>query len=276
MPERIDFWGLPELWAAVISYGVMAVASAVLLLRLVRHARRWFIGLPEKRWDRPWLRLGRVIRYAIVQTRVLGQRYPGIMHAALAWSFFVFFLGTALATIHSHVFSFLQGSRYLWYKLILDSATFTFLIGAALAGYRRLVQRPARLTLEPRFTRSLLLLVVVVMAGLLVESLRLAVERPEWAWWTPFGWLVARLWIATGASEPTLYNLHAAMWGFHLLVVAALFVTLPASTLMHIVTGPLNVFFSKIDRPFGQLAALRTDAQGEPRYASQLTDLSWK
>ncbi len=279
MPERIDFWGLPSGWIspAAIAYSVMALASAVLAWRLLQHARRWFgVGRPERRWDQPWTRLGRVIRYAMVQTRILGQRYPGVMHAALAWSFFVFFLGTALATLHSHVVEFLIGSPYLWYKLVLDSASFVFLVGAVLAGYRRYVERPKRLTLEPRFTRSLLLLVAVVVAGLLVESLRLAIARPTWAWWTPFGWLVAQLWLATGAAEATLYQLHTGMWGVHLLLVAALFVTLPASTLLHIFTGPVNVFFSKTDRPFGRLAPLRTGADGEPEVVSRLEDLSWK
>lgn len=278
MPERIDFWGIPEAWRpALIVYLTMALASAVLLFRLYRRSRRWLgVGRPERRWDRPWLRLGRVVRQAILQSRILSQRYPGLMHVGLAWGFFVFFLGTALATIHSHVFKFLVGPVYLWYKLILDSFTFLFLVGAAMAGYRRFVQKPRRLTLAPRFGWSLVLLVVIVVAGLLVESLRLASEQPPWAWWTPFGWLVAQLWLATGATKEALLAWHAGLWGFHLAMVALFFVTLPASTLLHLVTGPLNVFFSKTDRSFGQLAPLHVGHDGEPIYVETLRDLSWK
>jgi Fe-S oxidoreductase len=52
--------------------------------------------------------------------------------------------------------------------------------------------------------------------------------------------------------------------------------TLPVGTLLHILTGPLNVFFSKLDRTTGQLAPIPQTAKGEPIYASTLRDLTWK
>jgi Fe-S oxidoreductase len=279
MPERTDFWGIPHTWGSpeIFVYSIMGLATLVLLFRLYRRASLWWrVGRPEMRWDRPLVRLGRLITYAMVQTRVLSQRYPGVMHAGLAWGFFVFLLGTALATIDSHFFKFLQGNTYLLYKFVLDTFTVFFLIGVVLAAYRRFVQRPSRLTLQPRFTRSLVLIVVIVTGGLIVESLRLAVERPEWALWSPAGWLAAQVWIATGAADATLINWHLGVWVFHLLTVALLFVTLPAGTLLHVLTGPLSVFFSKTGRPVGQLAPIPETPQGEPIYASTLRDLSWK
>ncbi len=151
-----------------------------------------------------------------------------------------------------------------------------FLVGAALAAYRRFVQKPRRLTLEPGFAWALVLIVVIVTGGLIVESLRLAVEQPEWAWSSPAGWLVAQLWMVSGASDAALTNWHLGMWVFHLGTVAVLFVTLPASTLLHILTGPFNVFFSKTERAMGQLAPIAETAEGEPIYASKLPDLTWK
>ncbi|MCS7261578.1 MAG: (Fe-S)-binding protein, partial [Anaerolineae bacterium] len=234
------------------------------------------LGRAEKRWDQLPIRIWRLIAYAIVQVRVLSQRYPGIMHVALAWAFFVFLWGTILATIHSHFVSFLRGHTYLVYKLGLDVFTAVFIVGAILAAYRRYILRPRRLTLAPRFTYSLVLIVVIVVGGLNVEATRLAVERPEWAWWMPAGWLVAQLWLATGASDATLLDWHFGLWFFHLLSVALLFVTLPQSTMLHVVTGPLNVFFSKLDRPMGRLAAQPQTASGEPLFVTSLRDLTWK
>ena len=258
MPERLEFWGIPLNWnPALLVYSIMGLATLVLLYRLYQHASLWWrVGRPEMRWNKLYVRLGRLISYAIVQIRVLGQRYPGVMHAGLAWGFFVFFLGTALATIDSHFFKFLVGNTYLLYKFVLDTFSVFFLVGAGMAAYRRFVQKPNRLTLLPKFAWSLVLIVMIVVGGLIVESLRLAVERPAWGLWSPAGWLMAQMWIATGASDAILTNWHSVIWAFHLLTVALLFVTLPASTLMHIVTGPLNVFFSKIDRPTGQLAPI--------------------
>jgi Fe-S oxidoreductase len=279
MPERVDYWGIPHdlISPEIFVYTIMGLASLVLLFRLYRRASLWWrVGRPEMRWDQLHVRLGRLITYAIAQTRVLSQRYPGVMHVGIAWGFFVFFMGTALATIDSHFFKLLQGNIYLLYKFVLDIFTAFFLIGAALAAYRRFVQRPRRLTLQPRFAWSLVLIVVIVTGGLIVESLRLAVERPAWALWSPAGWLVAQVWMATGATDAALTSWHLGVWVFHLLTVALLFVILPAGTLLHLLTGPLNVFFSEVDRPLGQLAPIAETAEGEPIYASTLRDLTWK
>ncbi len=278
MPERPDFWGIPQEWnPALLTYSIMALAALVLLARLIWHARLWWkVGRAEARWDRPLERLGRLIGYAIFQIRVLSQRYAGIMHIALAWSFFVFFAGTTLSAIDGHIFKFLEGGVYLFYKLILDAFAVLFLIGAGMAAWRRFAQKPRRLTLQPGFAGSLVLITIIVLGGLITESLRLAALRPDWGWWAPAGNLLAQVWIATGASGATLANWHLAIWSLHLLTVVVLFVMLPASTLMHIPTSALNVFFSKLDRPVGRLKPVAQSQAGEPIYVKTLRDLTWK
>ena len=279
MPERTDFWGIPYTWGdpAIYVYILMGLAALVLVWRFYQQASRWWkVGRPENRRDRPLLRLWNVIQYAILQTRVLRQRYPGLMHLGLAWGFFVFFLGTALATIDSHFFEFLKGNVYLAYKFTLDIFTLFFLAGAGMALYRRCVQRPARLTFGPGFTWSLALLTLIVVAGLLTESFRLAVERPAWAWWTPAGWLLAQIWIAAGIPATVLTNWHLGLWLFHLLIAAVTLVTLPVGTLLHVLTAPLNIFFARLDRPAGRLGPVPLNPEGKSIYARTLRDLTWK
>ena len=198
------------------------------------------------------------------------------MHLGIAWGFFVFFLGTALATIDSHFFKFLEGNTYLLYKFVLDTFTVFFLVGVGMAAYRRYVQKPKRLTLDSGFTLSLVLITLIVLGGLLTESLRLAVEHPAWAWWSPAGNLLAQIWIATGASEAALINWHLGIWIFHLLLVTVTLIILPVGTLLHTLTGPLNTFFSKLDRTPGQLAPVPENESGEQLYADTLRNLSWK
>ena len=188
MPERLDFWGIPNTWGSpqLYVYTLMGLAALILLFRFYQRASVWWwIGRKEARWDHFFTRLGRLIQYAIVQTKVLRQKYPGIMHLGIAWGFFVFFLGTALATIDSHFFKFLEGNIYLLYKFVLDTFTVFFLVGVGMAAYRRYVQKPKRLTYDNGFTLSLVLITLIVLGGLFTESLRLAVERPAWAWWSP-------------------------------------------------------------------------------------------
>ena len=279
MPERVDFWGIPHTWGPpeLYVYTLMGIAGLVLIVRFYRGGRFWWqVGQPDKRWDKLPARVGRFIRYAIVQTRILSQRYPGIMHIAIAWAFFVFFLGTAFATIDSHFIKFLEGNTYLIYKFALDIFTGIFTVGVVLAFYRRYIQRQARLTLDSRFTLSLVLIILIVLGGLITESLRLAIEQPPWALWTPFGWLIAQIWISIGASEQTLLQLHLWVWIIHLLTVAVVLVILPLTTLLHLLTGPLNQFFSKIDEPKGRLNPVRNNSEGDEIYVSTIKDLTWK
>lgn len=279
MPERVDFWGIPTTWGspAIYVYFLMFMAAAILLLRFYWRARLWWqIGRPEARWDHILARLGRLLQYALAQSRILRQRYAGLMHVCIAWSFLVFFIGTGLATVDAHFYKILVGTPYLLHKLVMDCFALVFFIGAGLAAYRRFIQKPARLTLSAEFTYSLLMLTLIVAGGLLTESLRLAVEKPAWGWWSPLGWLLAQAWIASGASEAALLNWHLGIWVFHLLTVAVTLITLPTSTLVHILTSSLNIFFATLDRPTGQLATLPTDTSGNPIFASTLRDLSWK
>lgn len=300
MPHRPDFWGIPAQWNPTLwVYSIMFLAVIVMAIRFYLQARRWWkIGRPEMRWDHPGRRLGLLIRYWIVQLRVLSQRYAGVMHVAIAWAFFVFFIGTGIAAIDGHlfqlfqllgnrqaltdpeVFRLLKGGVYLGFKLVLDLFTVVFLVGAGLAAYRRFILKPGRLTLDRRFKISLVLVVVVVAGGLITESLRLAAVRndPNLAvgWWAPAGYLLAQLWIATGASPEVLTNWHMAVWFFHLGTVVLFLVTLPAGTLVHIFSSAFNIFFAKLDRPAGQLKPPAQDKDGQPIFVSTLHDLTWK
>jgi Fe-S oxidoreductase len=282
MIERINFWGIHG-GVRYLGYVVPMVCAAVLAWRLGTRARLWWkVGRPDRRWDHPGLRLQRVFRYAIAQAKVLRQRFPGFAHVAIAWGFFVFFLGTALATIDADFVPFLRGYIYLAFKILLDVFTALALIGIALAAYRRFVQRPERLTFNKAFGFSLGLVFLVVSSGLLTESLRLAAVAkdpglqlgwtPALGWWTPTGWITAHIWLAAGLSPAALEGLHLAAWLGHVGLVGLLFVVIPLSPLLHMLTAPLNVFFSPIDRPRGRAApAAPADADG----AGTLRGFTW-
>lgn len=279
MPEHVEYWGIPHNWGSpnILVYSVMFLAALILLVRLYLKARLWWkVGRPDKRWNKIPLRLWNLIKYGIVQTRVLRQAYPGIMHIALAWSFFVFFLGTALATINTHFFHFLSGTVFSVYKLVLDSFTIVFLIGAVMAIYRRYGSKPDRLTYQPQFTWTLVLLILIVLGGITTESLRLAVEQPVNVAWSPVGWLLARGFMATGLSDQALTDLHLYIWLVHLFSAAIALITLPVGSLLHVLTGPMNIFFAELDRPLGTLSPTPIDPSGVPIYVNQLKHLTWK
>ncbi len=119
-PLRQNFWNIPS-WAQVFLYLVMALAVAAFLAGLYRRLLVWRAGRPAPGFDHFGQRLGRLARYAIVQVRLLGQRYPGVMHAAIFWAFLILFAGTAPATLDADVYSplgskLLKGDFYLIYS----------------------------------------------------------------------------------------------------------------------------------------------------------------
>ena len=285
MIERINFWGVPD-GLRYVGYFVPMACAAVLLWRLLARMRLWRrVGRPEQRWDHLDQRLGRLLKYGLAQLKVLRQNYPGIMHAGIAWGFFVFFLGTALATIDADFVRFLRGPTYLVFKFVLDVFTAVALLGVLLAAYRRFFQKPERLTRTPGFAFSLALVFLVVLTGLLTESLRLAAVsgdptlQPGWgsnvAWSVPLGWLAAKPWLALGLTTGTLERIHLVVWLMHVGLVGLLFVALPLGPLLHVVTAPLNIFFSTLDRPAGSLLA-STGRDGTVTGVGTLRDFTWR
>src|SRR5512143_195794 len=103
MPERIDFWGIPEPWGPILVYSLVTLSFLFMLYRVYLQARLWWkVGRAERRFDRIPRRLWNMIRDSILMLKVLVQPFPGWMHSAMAWAYFIFFLGTALATINGH------------------------------------------------------------------------------------------------------------------------------------------------------------------------------
>jgi hypothetical protein len=233
-PWRQNFWNIPY-WAQIFLYLAMALAVLALLVGVYRRIQVWRAGQPTPGFDHLSQRLGRLARYAVAQVRLLGQRYPGVMHAAIFWAFLFLFAGTALATLDADVYSplslkLLKGDFYLIYKTVLDLAGLAFVAGLTLAIYRRYVTRPDRLgptRLMGGFAFTLGLLLAINLSGLFVESLRLAVVRPPWAGYSVVGYPLSLGLGALGLDEATLRGLHLGMWFLHFGAVAAFVATLP-------------------------------------------------
>jgi Fe-S oxidoreductase/nitrate reductase gamma subunit len=281
MPNRPDFWGVEPVWVHYLIYVVLTLALLLMVVRIFNQARLWWkVGLPEKRFDHFFMRFGRVLNQAFVQQRILSQPYAGIMHVLIAWSMFLLFLGTPVGVFNAYVFpGFLKGQVFLIFKLILDICVITFLIGAGMAAYRRIVLRPKKLTLEKKFGFTLVILTLIVITGPFIEGTRLAVlsleENISYGNWMPVGWLVAQIFLSSGTTTSSLYLWHSIFYYIHMGLVVVLFVTLPVGNLMHVVTTPLNIFFSKL-QPMGRLAPAMEDAKHNLIFADRLKNLTWK
>jgi Fe-S oxidoreductase/nitrate reductase gamma subunit len=281
MPYRPDFWGIEPVWTHYIIYAVLSLSGLFMVYKVYLQAGLWWrVGRPEKRIDQPGRRLLLVIKQAFIQMRILSQGYAGVMHILIAWSFFILFLGTPVGVVNAYVFpEFLQGNIFLAFKLLMDVCVLTFLVGAGMAAYRRYFQRPEKLTLESKFGFTLFLLTMIVITGPCIEGVRLAVifieENITYGGWMPVGWLVAQIFLASGASVGAMQVWHTIFYISHMGLVCWAFITLPAGSLVHVITTPMNMFFSKLE-PMGRLPGVVEDKEHAPILGNRLQNLTWK
>jgi Fe-S oxidoreductase/nitrate reductase gamma subunit len=280
VPFRDTFWNVPP-WAQFLLYALSFVAIGVFALGLWQRVALWREGKPERRWDRIPERLGRVVRHALLQGRTLADRYPGVMHALMFWGFCVLFLGTVLATIDYDLLwapfgvKLLKGPFYLVYELSLDFFGLFFVVGLAIALFRRFVQRPRRIDPTPHFAFVLGLLLVINLTGFVLEACRLAVVNPWWGPWSPVGWGLGKGLVALGMTEAGLRGLHLGTWVFHFAVSFAFIAVIPYTYFIHLITTPLNIFFSRL-RPQGELLPILNIEEAESLGISKLEEFSWK
>jgi len=280
VPFRDTFWNVPG-WAQIALYVGGVIAIAIFVYGMWQRVTLWRRGLPENRLDRIAERLGRVLTHALGQVRTLSQAYPGVMHAIMFWGFLALFMGTVLATLDWDItlplfgYKLLKGPFYLFYETVLDMFGLFFVIGLGMAVWRRFVERPARVDATARFAWVLTLLFVINVTGFIMEACRLAVVAPWWAPWSPVGWALGRGFVSLGLGPDALRGLHLATWVFHAVLALGFIAVIPYSYFVHLLTTPLNIFFSKLG-PRGALAPIENIEQAESLGISKLEEFSWK
>jgi Fe-S oxidoreductase/nitrate reductase gamma subunit len=280
VPFRDTFWNVPG-WAQIALYVGGAAALALFAWGMWRRVQLWRAGGPEPRLDRIPQRVKLVLTHALGQARVLSQAYPGVMHATMFWGFLALFMGTVLATIDYDItlplfdYKLLKGDFYLYYETVLDLFGLFFVIGLGMAVWRRFVRRPARIDPTARFANVLALLFVINVTGFVMEACRLAAVKPWWAPWSPVGWALGEAMLAAGLSEGALRATHRGVWLFHAAISLFFIAIIPRSYFAHMLTTPLNVFFSKL-APRGAIPKIENIEEAETLGISRLEEFSWK
>jgi len=280
IPFRDTFWNVPA-WAQIALYVGGVAALAIFAYGLTQRVRLWRAGLPENRFDRIPERIGLVVTHALGQARTLSQAYPGVMHAIMFWGFLALFMGTVLATIDYDValpvfgYKLLKGRFYLLYETVLDLFGLFFVIGLGMAVWRRFVVRAPRVDPTARFAWVLALLFVINLTGFVMEACRIAAVQPAWGPWSPVGWALGQGMLAAGMSEGALRATHLGTWLFHATISLGFIAVIPYSYFVHLITTPLNIFFSKLGSR-GAIPKIENIDEAETFGVSKLEEFSWK
>lgn len=239
-------------------YLVAAASLAVFAHGLWRRARLWRRGRPigvrqlfngRLRQVVAKLQPGarRLLHEGLLQRRVRGRGLPSRAHGLLFAGFMVLFLGTVLlevdhlaAMISEHL-SFHHGAYYLIYEFTVDLFGLLFLIGTLAFCVRRWWKPP---TVGHRTSDwvVLALFLAIGLTGYLVEALRIAWQQPTGA---GARCSFVGLWLSgmfAGWTETASRNSHLAAWWLHALLVFGFIAAIPYTRLLHVITGPLNLF----------------------------------
>jgi Fe-S oxidoreductase/nitrate reductase gamma subunit len=284
--SRELFWNIPL--GAWFVYILAIATTFVFIFALYKRYRLLAIGKPDVKLGSWWYRIGNFIVVGIVDgflhKRIFRETYPGLIHFFLFWGTLVFMAAAALDFLSHYFFHFLYGWVYLGVGLWVDGVGALAIIGVAMAAYRRYVQKPKRLDNKPQDAIALIAIAVIVLTGYLVEGLRLADHepgaQPEWALFSPVGWIIMQGIQAIGLTDSFILPAHWFMYWFHILlaITAVIYVCLSYTRFAHIILSPVNVFLRPF-KPRGQLDTFDIEKaieKGEALGANQVHHFTWK
>jgi len=161
------------------------------------------------------------------------------------------------------------------YLLTKDLFAVLVLAGVAVAAWRRLVTRPARMEYSADAWVILGLIAILMVTDLTADGARIAGGAPgPWAW-TPFSALVGG-WFA-GLSEGALRGVYGWSWWVHMLAIFGFANYLPYSKHFHVYTSLPNVLLRPLEET-GRLTPMDLEniEEGATFGAAKITDLNWK
>ncbi len=261
-PGRETFGNIPH-GSVVLFYWLTVITMAVFIYGIWRHLRLWrrgqAIGLRELAAGnlkqiagklKPGLR--RLLKEGLGQSRVRGRGWAGRAHIGLFAGFMMLFLGTTLLEVDhlaagiSQALKFHKGTYYVIYEFTLDVFGLLFLTGCLFFLWRR-ARRPASVGHRATDWYVLGSFLAIGITGYVVEGLRMVWQHPTGigAHCSPVGLLISGCF--AGMTEAGARSAHQALWWAHSALVFGFIMSIPYTRLMHIIAGPLNLFFAQAE-----------------------------
>lgn len=273
VPTREVLWNIDHEW---IMYPCFLLALAFCLWFFYRRYRLWMIGRPEDRTTSRFLRLRGVLKDALLQTTVLKERGPGIMHVGMYAGMAVLFIATVAVAMQADLhIPTVQGDFYLYFlSFTVDIAGLVFVIAMIVCIARRAVGINKGLDTKPSDIIVLVLLLVVGVTGFIVEGLRIQGTDDPWRAWSPIGNLFSFLFIGWDAEQVSL--IHRVVWWGHMTLAFGLIAYWTYSKLIHVLLIPATVYCRSLD-PMGTLPFVDIEDENlETMGVGVLEDFTWK
>ncbi|MGQ9618803.1 MAG: (Fe-S)-binding protein [Candidatus Aminicenantia bacterium] len=227
-------------------------------------------GKKIDRFDRIGERLIGVILRVFLQKCSLEERlFTGIMHTAVFWGFVLFLLVTTNHVIEGFKKGFfIFGSSKIGYffTFLIDTFAFWIILSCIYFFLRRFVFHASGLTIpSPESVTVLAFLFTAMITFIYYEAFKISDGEPIRGAF--FGGTIASF------LKPNETLIHFFWWA-HILTIMGFGVYIPRSKHMHLLAGPINLFFRNLE-PFGALKPL--DLENSERFGIySIEDFSWK
>ena len=261
---------------------ILLPALSLFIYGLLLYVDRWTRGGQRIVVDRVRERLARLLRYGLLQAKVLRRGTPGggwLVHLLIYSGAVLLLVAGLLYAYDARATRFPDGWVYTAFRVLVNVGGLLLFAGSLAAIIRRL------LGLTPGMPTGLedyvvdLWLAAVAFTGALLDAGTAVAHNPAGV---PAWDLAGRLFepLISGMTVPGFLEFYRAVQVVHLLLTAGLLAYLPFTKLSHIVvSGVLNTFFSRLEEP----AALPVEEDAEERIERgetigivRLSDTSWK
>ncbi|HUN62575.1 MAG TPA: (Fe-S)-binding protein [Candidatus Sulfotelmatobacter sp.] len=283
-PEQATYWFIPGWWLFLAIHVLgLTCFGYIVTKRLVPLVQ----GAPDFRFDRPWLRLQKVLQFWLGQWKHPRYKFAGILHILIFAGFIVLAIRAFAVLLLGAQQNFLSqsppGMIGHWYEIVTEyAATVVFLCMVVAIG-RRVFFKPARYAVPAKYGKGhdadavflLALIALLMIADSLYQASRTAslvqqgqiVELPAML---SLPWFIRNVLSVTPFS--TLWNLYRGAYIVHQLTFYFLLCYRPFGIQFHVETSLFNIFFAKLDR--GTVKPVKWDVSDEQ--SDQLKSLGVK
>ena len=249
--------------------------------RLIKYLK---IAKPENRFDNPFARIKNVLVVAFGQTKLLREKFAGILHFIIFWTFMLFLTAVLESMIQGFYPAFNWSFLMFGYSIITIVQEFfglAVLIALILSFYRRFIAKVKRLQvgkkgqLDAAFILSMIFLIVLSMFGQNASHLAMNNFNSLEYEIRPFSEALSKVLYSNDASNANL--LYEFFWYAHILLIFTFLNYLPYSKHLHILTSIPNVYFEKLGKSKFEIKPLNLEDESVESFgASDIDELTWK
>ncbi len=260
---------------------ITSLGSFVFLM--YRRIKVLFAARPIDRFDRIGERIKGVLVYYLGQRRILDPKHigAGVMHAFIFWGF----LAVSINSLHLigrayfpgfHLPLFgpegILGAPYIFLRDVFEVLV---LVMVLVAGFRRTVLRPERITLSWDAALILGLIGTLMATDFIANGAIVAAGHSTGEAYSFMAAFVGSVFQSMQIGSAALGILHSAAWWIHMISLLFFLAYLPISKHFHVITSVFNVFFRNLN-PSALPHMDLEDENLENFGASQIEHLDWK